>query len=280
MRSIAAALAATLLSACGHPLAGSGLAHPLGEASSDAAVVFVSSECTGTLIARDAVLTAAHCVEERSPWSVWVGGRERVAVTRCAVHPLAYGRPTPCGAGPAGSGTRPAHDLAVLRLERPVTAARPLPVLLAPPSLSPAWWHARTVRLVGWHRRPALVGALERLSGPNQIVGHDGATFVTAPASPGGPRTRIGDSGGPALLQHGGAEAVVGVLFGGLSRGSPESVYAATDAPLNASWLVRTLGGDFGRDLGFASADAPWGLPQRSRSRIGSNGVTASPRSR
>ena len=50
-------------------------------------------------------------------------------------------------------------------------------------------------------------------------------------------RTRLGSSGGPALLQ----ERIVGVLYGGERADSPDSVYVATYAATNASWIRRAL---------------------------------------
>ena len=203
----------------------------------DEAVVFLSSDCTAVVVGPRTLLTAAHCVEEGGPWAVGVGS-EAVAVESCALHPRAYPEPRECGAGPGD--TRLAHDLAVLTLATPLDA-EPVPVLLAPPSIAAGWWDRRRVRLVGWDRRPRIVGPLARRSGTNRVVRVEVGTLVTEPESSEGFATIIGDSGGPALVRLEGRERVVGILRGGPGRGSAASVFAATFDPENSRWLADVL---------------------------------------
>lgn len=209
------------------------------------AVVFLSSDCSGVLVAPRVVLTAAHCVlgldalpsvQVRHGAEVWES-----AVVRCATHPSAVdGGTERCDVG--ARDTHREHDLAVLHLasEVPSALTQPLPILIAPPVVaSDAWWRGRHVRLVGWQRRPALVGDARRYSGDNVVTAVHGAVLVTVPREGSGFSTRIGASGGPALLELDGREQVIGVLFGGERSDSRDSVYAATFHPDNASWIVR-----------------------------------------
>ena len=226
----------------------------------DHAVVYLSTECTGILIGPRRVLTAGHCMEDPGPYRVRVDGavgREEIAVDTCSVHPAAYGEPRGCGEGTAP--TAGARDLAMLQLRVAVRGARPLRVALAPPSLSEAGFAGRSVRLVGWDRRPRLVGPLARRSGQNRVVQVLQAALVTEPVESGGFSTLIGDSGGPLLLEVGGEEQVVGVLFGGVSAGSSRSVYATTFDSENARWIVSAAGPEWGRDLASHNADERFG---------------------
>lgn len=72
--------------------------------------------CSGALIGRDLVLTAAHCVIERASYRVSVVNRafrpQRLKVAAMAVHPTFVAGTTP--------RTQPGVDLAMLKLETPV----------------------------------------------------------------------------------------------------------------------------------------------------------------
>jgi len=72
--------------------------------------------CSGALISRDLVLTAAHCVTDPASYRVTAVNRafrpQRVRVAALAVHPTFVNGTTP--------RTQPGVDLAVLRLERPL----------------------------------------------------------------------------------------------------------------------------------------------------------------
>ena len=78
------------------------------------------SACTGTLIARDVVLTAGHCVQGSKELAVaWIGGSGPVleAVRDTATHPQFSGR------------DRRSIDLALVRLTKPMGGAfQPAPL--------------------------------------------------------------------------------------------------------------------------------------------------------
>lgn len=236
-------------------LAGCGAApargwRPAPDESAERAVVYVSTECSGVLVAPTVVLTAAHCMSDPGPWTVRVAATE-IDVVSCAVHPEAYAEPRACGAGPGW--TTESHDLAVLELAEP-SSGPVAPVLLAPPTLRREWWRAQQVRLVGWDRRPLLTGPLERRSGPNRVISLRRGSFVTEPLDRQGFRTVIGDSGGAAFLRVDGTEHLLGVLWGGLAARQETSIFAATFDRSNARWLVSTLPSEWGRDLPTSAA--------------------------
>lgn len=231
---------------------------PPEDVRADSAVVFLSSECTAVVVGARVALTAAHCVEARGPYALRIGRRD-VPVDRCAVHPGAYPEPRDCGAG--DGRTTVAHDLAVLFLAEPA-GVEPVEVLLAPPAPFERWWVRHPVRVVGWDRRPRVVGYLARRDGHNRIARMGSETFVTVPERRDGFAPVIGDSGGPALLRISGEERVAGVLRGTPAYGSRASLFAATFAPENARWLLRTLPRELATDLSFDELE-PFGEPER-----------------
>ena len=241
-------------SACGGSVPTATRWRPAPDTSADHAVLYLSSDCSAVAVGPTTLLTAAHCVSDPGPLTARVAG-QRVLITACAVHPEAYARPRDCGAGPGP--TRVEHDLALLTLERPL-ASSPPPILLTAP-LRPTWWRRRSVRLVGWDRRPRIVGPLGRRSGENHIV-RMGGSFTTSPEGRHGFSTVIGDSGGAALLRMGGQETLIGILSGGTAPGSRESVFVPTFEPENARWLLSKLPDDVGRDL--PAIAAPSARPQ------------------
>lgn len=126
-----------------------------------------------------------------------------------------------------------AWDMAVLELDRevPSSVARPHPIALREPR------ELERVRLVAWFRHPFAIGTPRRYSGWNRVIDSSDGLLTTLPDGDPEFSTRMGSSGGPALLD----EQVVGVLFGGEQATSDDSIYVQTYAPPTARWLRRVL---------------------------------------
>jgi MYXO-CTERM domain-containing protein len=158
--------------------------------------------CTGVLIAKNVVATAAHCVSPSPPDQVFFGAKPSskrgtfIAVSDHRAHPD-FDEDTL------------ANDIAVVGLaaRAPVAA---VPVLVEALDTS---WVGRPLRLVGFGA-PAS-GAendLHKRSGATTIERLGDADFVFRP---GPSQTCNGDSGGPAFATVGDREVVVGLASSG-----------------------------------------------------------------
>jgi hypothetical protein len=208
------------------------------------------SVCTGTALARDVVLTAAHCVEPPATYRVMADGitAPGLPLLRRAVHPR-------YDAGHYRAG-RVTADVALLKLETP------LPASVVPAALAPDRRVAAGERLV-----VAGIGSAVHQSESGMGVPRQAALVVTG--RPGNLQIRLmdpatrdkrsglgactGDSGGPAFLETDGRYAVIGVVSwstgpggtdgcGGLTGVTPLSLYRAWIAE-----TARTMGAALGR---------------------------------
>jgi hypothetical protein len=174
-----------------------------GAPSSDAAVVALASGdalvCSGTVIAPQAVLTAAHCVTGSTLPEVAVGDTLAGATRHPALAALVH---------PAFDPQSLDHDLAVVIVEPPLGVA-PLPYATALDGAAPG----ATIRVVGYgwtvanDPEPAA-----RRTGTSALDAIDALRLVSHAAPS---QACEGDSGGPALFDAGGGEHIVGVASSG-----------------------------------------------------------------
>jgi secreted trypsin-like serine protease len=169
--------------------------------------------CSGALIAPDLVLTAAHCVLQRSLYRIVALDRSfrfrTVGASQVAVHPAFVPGTTPRG--------QPGVDLALIRLDRgigadfiPLDPAAAVSVGIGEPLVLAGFGvtaegRSKTARTL----RQADLVALGTLQVANRVlVGVDPERFATR-AGAGACR---GDSGGPILRREGGGYRLLGVV--------------------------------------------------------------------
>jgi secreted trypsin-like serine protease len=252
-RSASLGLAGALLLACGLHVAGTRALYGGAEVTPEDAGSLALlrwrkgswwGTCSGTLIAPDAVLTAAHCVRsatlgDLSIRNVQVGHPrarpERIDVLRVEVHPQFDAQHAELG-----------RDLAVLRLVRPATRAQPMPLaalsdndmLAGPPIRILGFGVTRS----GGRGSARLQGAtLESLSPfhcfSGDVQGMAQTRFCAASPSAG---VCPGDSGAPAVLGVGGVPHVVGVVSMAVDNSSRcvESAAVITRVSAFREWIA------------------------------------------
>lgn len=232
-RLILSALAAFVFTVPAHAIVGGRPADPALKAETAMIVSTRGASCTGVVLAPNALLTAAHCVQPAADYAVVVfeaGGAPRlVPVTRIALHP-AY--------DPNSFETRrPTPDLAVVRL------AEGLPSSFRPAALSdqpalPARRTAFTIAGFGVTKDGdgKSAGTLRSVDLPS--IGTTGGIMVRLSdgAAKGG---CTGDSGGPVLLDG----VVAGIIGWSTAAGGARGCGGVTGATLvgpQRAWIDAT----------------------------------------
>jgi len=191
------------------------------------------SYCSGAVIARDLVITAAHCVQPSASYAVTIqdGGTSRVVqVSRIMLHPL-Y--------DPRQFETRkPSPDLAILKLSEPFPTryqAAKLAVDAVLPNPGTTYVLAGFGFAVDGDER--TLGKLRSVILP--AVGTTGGIMVRLSAGKGSSRGACtGDSGGPAF-RDGVLTAVIGWIDTPAGRNCG-SVTGATLVALQLDWITST----------------------------------------
>lgn len=204
--------------------------------------------CTGAALARDLVLTAAHCVAPASSYKILPSKNAPViAISTIAVHPhfdpASYAK------------SRATADVAMLKL------ANPLPATIVPVGLSDGARVARGDRFV-------IAGFGISIVGDDTSIGMAYSASLIATGQPGSLQVRLvdpstkgerpglgactGDSGGPAFRDIGGRLAVMGVVSWSTGPGNAVGcggLTGVTPLALYRGWILDTA-----RKMGSALA--------------------------
>jgi hypothetical protein len=217
-------LAALPCAACGAPTAGAlraAITNGAADADDPAVVAILDAtgtvECSGTVIAPHAVLTAAHCMVDASSFdrfTVSFGATATAAgafvLTDAQPHPM-FDRETL------------ANDLALVTLLEAAPAA-PLALDAQPVDATRV---GQSFTAVGFGETgPSASDSGAKRSGTATVTAVDPLDFTSAP-SPSQPCG--GDSGGPALFQDGGAAVLTGVVSHGDTGCADHAVFARID---------------------------------------------------
>lgn len=191
------------------------------------------ASCTGTVLGRDVVLTAAHCVAPPADYAVALVSEtppKLIPVARIAVHPqfdadqFRTRRPTP--------------DLALVKLAEPLPGRFRPARLAAEGGLPPK---GATFALVGFgvtsDGAPKSAGTLRTVSLPS--IGSTGGIMVRLSRAEGGAGACTGDSGGPAF-KDGAVAGVVGWATGPNGARGCGGVTGVTLVSLQRDWIDAT----------------------------------------
>jgi len=178
--------------------------------------------CTGTLVGRRTVITAAHCISYGS--MRFVAGGASYSAVRAVRHP-------------GYSSNSLSNDIAVLVLDRDVGGIQPTPIAVSPLQVG------QKLILVGYGRSSGFSNdAGTKRMGTNKISRLSSTKLWYHGTGGGISGTCNGDSGGPAFILHNGREILAGVTSYGDKYCRQYGVDTRVDA--YRSWILQTAGGD------------------------------------
>jgi V8-like Glu-specific endopeptidase len=197
--------------------------------------------CTGTLIAPQVVLTAAHCVVGATPSTFVIGtsvyASTRLSVQKAIAHPEYRSSKYETSSKYPYAANIAWHDIAVVILSKPSTITP-----MAVSSSAATSMVGKTVKFVGFGLRDgsddSTAGRKYQVSTPINSVWSQGFWNVTSSSDP--KMTCGGDSGGPAfLVESDGVERIVGVV----SSGDEDCVRTGynTRADTNLTWINQQI---------------------------------------
>jgi secreted trypsin-like serine protease len=174
--------------------------------------------CTGVLISANVVATAAHCVAPTPPEQIYFGVRPNskkgtfIDVSDSKLHPD-FDEDTLT------------NDIAVVGLARKAPVA-PMELLTSP---FDSTFKGLPIRLVGFGLTTDDEDPVRKRSGTTTIFSYSDEDFRFRPSPS---QTCSGDSGGPALMEVDGKDAVVGIASSGDAACSSYGRHIRVDANL------------------------------------------------